>query len=423
LGSDLTPETANLDSSSTFELTLTGMAHGGSAVGRHEGRAIFVPYGIPGERILARITQDKGRFAYAEQVEVLEASPARVVPRCKHFGACGGCHWQHIDYGGQLEFKRQVVADQMRRLGGLPDAAVHPTIPSPDPWAYRSHVTFHVTADGRLGFVGLDDRTVIPIEECHIVRGEVLEPLFLDPSPTLPASREGGENATRLSEWSNKFKPNERVRVQVGTGGELLLAAGTSEEFFSRILAGPGVVHYRINTRVFQVSAGSFFQVNLPQAEMLVKLALERLDLTGSERVLDLYSGVGLFTAFLADAAAHVTAVESFSPAVRDAEINLAEVDNVDLIEGAVEDVLPELDGMYDAALLDPPRAGMDAKALDALVKIAPAKIVYVSCDPATLARDAKRLFTAGYRLIDVQPVDMFPQTYHIESVAAFVKP
>jgi 23S rRNA (uracil1939-C5)-methyltransferase len=385
-----------------IELTLTNMAHGGSAVGRHDGRAIFVAYGIPGERVRAEITQDKGRFAFAEVVEVLEPAPIRVTPRCKHFGVCGGCHWQHMDYAAQLAFKQSVVADQMRRLGGLPDAVVHPTIPSPDVWAYRSHVTYHVTSEGQLGFVGLDDRSVIPIEECHIVRGALLNPL----APS-----------------SLNFAPGERIRVQVGSDDdEPLIAAGQGEEIFQRILTSHESVHYTVQGRTFQVSAGSFFQVNLAQAETLVRLALERLNLTGKERLLDLYSGVGLFTAFLAEGTRHVTAVESFPLAVKDAEVNLAAIDNIDLIEGAVEDVLAALGRGYDAALLDPPRAGMDAKALKALIKIAPQKIVYVSCDPATLARDAKQFVAAGYHLIDVQPVDMFPQTYHIEAVAHFEK-
>src|SRR5258708_26207440 len=130
-----------------FELELVAMAHGGSALGRHEGRTIFVPYAIPGERIIARITQDKGRFAYAEGVTLLEPSEARVQPRCPHFGPgkCGGCQWQHIDYAAQLEFKRQVAVDQLARIGGFRDLTVHAPIASPDPWAYRSHVTLHVT--------------------------------------------------------------------------------------------------------------------------------------------------------------------------------------------------------------------------------------------------------------------------------------
>lgn len=376
-----------------FELELTGMAHGGSAVGRHDGRAVFVPYAIPGERVTARITQDKGRFANAEALDVLEASESRITPRCPHFGRCGGCHWQHMDYPAQLEFKRQVVADQLARIGGFREAIVHPTIPSPDPWNYRSHITFHVTDDGRLGFVATDNQTVIPIEECHIVRPELVEVFGVMKA--------------------QPFTPGERIRLQVGTHGSERMTADSDGP-----LADLEAVHYAIKGRAFRVSAGSFFQVNLPQATALVDLVLDRLALRGTERVLDLYSGVGLFTAFLAERAAHVTAIESYPPAVEDAHLNLAPFANIELLEGAVETVLRRLKGRYDAAVTDPPRTGMDSAALDALVKRAPAKIVYVSCDPATLARDAKRLASSGYRLLDAQPVDMFPQTYHIETVA-----
>ncbi len=375
-----------------LELELTAMAHGGSALGRHDGRAIFVPYAIPGERITAHITQEKERFATAEVIAVLDASPMRVTPRCLHFGQCGGCQWQHMDYAAQLAFKQQVVADQMRRIGGFQDAAVYPTIPSPDPWDYRTHISVHVTADGRPGFVATDDRTVIPIHECHIIRPELRE--MLD-------SFSGEERGA-----------GGRIRVQVGTDGdERLIASDNTND---------GKVHYSIKNQKFQVTGGSFFQVNLKQAETLVDLVLNKLALIGKERVLDLYSGVGLFTAFLTQRASKVTAVESYPLAVRDAVINLDDTSNVELVEGAVEQVLPRLKGRFDAAVIDPPRAGMERKALDALVKRSPKKIVYVSCDPATLARDAKRLVESNYRLLDVQPVDMFPQTYHIEAVATF---
>lgn len=405
-----------------FELELTGMAHGGSALGRHEGRTIFVPYAIPGERITARIVQDKGRFARAQGVTLLDPSEARVTPRCPHFGPgrCGGCQWQHIDYAAQLEFKQQVVIDQMERIGGFRDVIVHPTLPSPDPWQYRSHVTFHVTEDGRLGFVATDDEHVIPIEECHIIRPELLDLFY----------------ALDLSEISNLT----RVRLQVGTEPEermILISTADNappeietdvpasisllfEDDQPMSLIGSSHVHYTIKGRVLQVTAGGFFQVNLPQAETLVNLVLDRLNLQGGESVLDLYAGVGLVTAFLAERAGLVTSVESYSPAVADADANLADFDNVELIEGSVEDVLPELQGPFEAAVLDPPRTGMETSALDALMALAPRKIVYVSCDPATLARDAKRMAAKGYQLRDVQPVDMFPQTFHIEAVAAF---
>ena len=179
-------------------------------------------------------------------------------------------------------------------------------------------------------------------------------------------------------------------------------------------------VHYTIKNRTFRCSAGSFFQVNLAQAEKLVDLILERLNLKGHEHILDLYSGVGLFTAFLASQAKQVSAVELFPPAVEDAQVNLDDYTNIELYVGKIESVLPRLDHNYEAAVVDPPRTGMDTPALDALIDLQPRQIVYVSCDPATLARDAKRLTASGYILRDVQPVDMFPQTYHIECVAHF---
>ncbi|MCS6871211.1 MAG: 23S rRNA (uracil(1939)-C(5))-methyltransferase RlmD [Anaerolineae bacterium] len=419
-------ETHAEQSDDLVELELTTMAHGGSAIGRYEGRAIFVPYAIPGERILARITQDKGRFAYAEGVTLLEASEARVLPRCPHFGPkrCGGCHWQHIDYDAQLLFKQQIVADQLTRIGGIAEPPVLPTIPSPNPWQYRTHVTLHVTPDGQIGFVGTDDQQIVPIQECHIIRPELQDLL------------------ERLDLQMLDGNILSRVRLQVGTeSDDRLIALSTvddmppaieldlplsvsflSEDEYPQALIGTGKVHYTIKGRTFQVTAGSFFQVNLPIAEQLVDLVLEYLALQGTENVLDLYSGVGFFTAFLAERAATVTAIEGSPTAVDDADANLHDLTNVTLIEGLVEDVLPELEERFDAVVLDPPRSGMEASALDALSALAPAKIVYVSCDPATLARDAKRLLAKGYTLQVVQPLDMFPQTYHIECLAVLVR-
>ncbi len=409
-----------------FELELTAMAHGGSAIGRHEGRAIFVPYALPGERITARIVQDKGRFAYAEGLTLLEPAESRIYPRCPHFGPkrCGGCHWQHMDYTAQLAFKRQIVIDQLTRIGKIETPLVHPTLASPQEWEYRSHITLHVSPDGRLGFVGTDDQTILPIDECHIMRPELLD-LFesfqidLETNPNLDRVRfqVGSDPEDRLIALSTRDDELPFIELEVPASVSFL-----SADEFPEALIGVGNVHYTVHQKTFRVTAGSFFQVNLPQAAALVELALARLDLKGHERVLDLYSGVGLFTAFLAERASLVTAVESFEPAVDDADHNLTPYDNVDLVEGPVEEVLESLDERFDAAIVDPPRSGMEGVALDGLVACAPSRIVYVSCDPATLARDAKRLSVHGYNLIEVQPVDMFPQTYHIESVALFQK-
>ncbi len=390
--------------SAIIEIDLTGMAYGGAAVGRHEGRAVFVTGGISGERVRARIRQDKGRFALAEVVEVLTPSPARVEPRCGHVGQCGGCQWQHIDYGAQLTFKQQIVADQLARIGGLKEALVLPTIPSDPPWAYRSHVTFHPTRDGKLGFVGVDDRQVIAIRECPISRPALLK---------LTINRQDAKDA--------KWKPDDRVRVQVGSeASEWLVAVSAREDAPARVIAGAEVVHYSVKGKTFRVAGGSFFQVNLTQAAVLVDQVMAWLEPVAGGSALDLYSGVGLFTAFLAERFESVVGVESFAPAVEDARFNLTGQANAAFEVGSVETVLGGLSGPFRAAVVDPPRAGMAPAALDALIAQQPARIAYVSCDPSTLARDAKRLVGAGYRLAQVQPVDMFPQTYHIEAVAWF---
>ena len=401
-------------------LELTGMAHGGSAIGRHEGRAIFVPYGIPGEQVRVRIVQDKGRFAIAEVVEVLRPSPDRVSSPCQYFGAgrCGGCQFQAIDYPKQLLLKQQIVRDQLARLGGLPDVPVHPTLPSPLPYEYRSHATFHVAPGGQLGFVKTDHRSVLPIDDCLLL------------SPALRKSLKDVH--------SRRFTPGSRIRLQAGGEQQALqfemgtLMDDVTEPVPDKPTRRPAqpqdpklpqeAVYYEVRGRTFRCSAGSFFQVNVVQAEKLVELVLERLSLRGGEHLLDLYSGVGLFSAFLANWAASVTGVELFAPAVNDARANLSDYANIDLYVGKIETVLGSLPLNYDAAVVDPPRAGMDTPALDSLIRIQPRQIVYVSCDPATLARDAKRLTAAGYHLQDVQPVDMFPQTYHIECVAHFTR-
>jgi 23S rRNA (uracil1939-C5)-methyltransferase len=405
-----------------FDLEITGMAHGGNAIGRLQGRTIFVPYALPGERITARLTQDRGRFAYAEAIGLKgKPSTERAEPPCPHFGPgkCGGCHWQHIKYDAQLRFKEQIVRDQLQRLGGVVNPIVYPAIPSPDPWHYRSHVTFSVADNGKLGFIGTDNEKVVPVEDCLIMRPELSE-LFHEVEFDLPTLA--------------------RVRMQVGSeSADVLLALTTSDDQPPGLevdirasvnflpsdnvpinLVGSTHVRYTIKHRTFRVTAGGFFQVNIPQAEKLVELVLDRLNLQGDESVLDLYSGVGLFTAFLAERASLVTSVESYPPAVTDADENLADLENVELIEGSVEDVLGALDGPFDAVVVDPPRQGLEGVALDSIVRHHPKIIVYVSCDPATLARDTKRFATHGYYLRNVQPVDMFPQTYHIEAVAVF---
>lgn len=401
----------------TFELELTGMAHGGSALGRYAERVIFVPYVIPGERVIARITQDKGRFAHAEVLEIVEPSPARVEPPCPHFGQCGGCHWQHIAYEQQPTYKRDVVIDQFKRIGQFENPTVLPTIPAPNPWNYRAYATFTVTGEGQLGFYSDDNSAVIPIEVCHILNPalqDLLEQIDLGaPEITRVKFQVGSDPDDRMIviETEDDLAPEIEVDFPVSINLRL------SDNEPVNLIGSPQVI-YHIFDRDFCVTAGGFFQVNPPVAEILVEGVLERLALQGDETVLDLYSGVGLFTAFIAERAGLVLSVESYPPAVTDADVNLADLENVELVEGSVEDVLNDLEGPFDAVVVDPPRTGLSPQVVDGLARLAPPLIVYVSCDPATLARDARRLCNQSYWLVDTQPVDMFPQTFHIECIA-----
>jgi 23S rRNA (uracil1939-C5)-methyltransferase len=401
------------------------MAHGGAALGRHEGKVVFVPYAVPGEKALVEIVEDKGRYARGRLVEVLSPSAQRVLPPCPHFGSqapavavgCGGCHWQHIAYEAQLEFKQRIVQDQLARIGRFEGVPVKPVTASPEPWCYRNHVQFTLDEHGRLGFKEAESQRVVPIEECHIMHPfleEVFYALDLDlPELERLSLRCGIHTGQRMAVFETSEDEPFELEVDLPVACVFLLSDGRTatligQEYISEILAG----------QEYRISANSFFQVNTPQAEELVRLVRDYLAPTGNEVLLDAYCGVGVFGLSLAGEVGQVIGLEESPSAVADARFNAGPADNVEFIEGRVEEVLPSLGTPVDLAVLDPPRQGCASEALTALAGLTPARMVYVSCDPATLARDTRRLIQAGYQLVEVQPVDMFPQTYHIENVA-----
>jgi 23S rRNA (uracil1939-C5)-methyltransferase len=420
-----------------FDLLITGLTHAGEGIGRHEGLAVFVPYALLGESVRVELVEQKKRFARARLLEVLTPAPERRVPRCPHHfqlappegfdsntpsTACGGCQLQHLDYAAQLAFKQRTVAEQLSRIGGLAEPMVRPTLPSPADYYYRNHAQFSPTPDGRLGFWSADSRRVVAIRECHQIEpplAELFHHITVEPEQAAglerASLRAGAEGETLVVLETPDEAPE--VELDLPVDAALLRPDGTS-----LALAGRDFLIYEIRGRAFRVSAGSFFQVNTAVAERLVEVAVEALALRGGEAVLDLYCGVGLFSAFVAPTAGRLVGVEAFAPAVADAAFNLDEFDHIELYEAAVEDALPALEGRFDAALLDPPRAGATPEALDALLSAGVARIVYISCDPATLARDARRLVGGGYRLDWAQPLDMFPQTFHVECVAVFTR-
>jgi 23S rRNA (uracil1939-C5)-methyltransferase len=405
-----------------IELELTAMAHGGSALGRHEGRVIFVPYAIPGEVVRVRLTEEHTRWARADLVEVLRPSPHRVEPPCPYFGPdqCGGCQFQHIDYDGQVRFKQEVVADQLARIGKL-EVAVEEAIGAAQPWDYRNNVQFHVTDEGYLGFLTADTNNIIPVEDCLII-DPLLDEMWTAFDMHWPeiyrlSLRCGSATGERMAIFELDEYQDFDIEVDFPVSCILMMPDGEAVV----LMGGTSLVEY-VAGRDYRISAGSFFQVNTGGAGALVALVREALEPRRGDTLLDLYCGVGLFGLALAGEVGRVLGVESDPSAAADFVVNAADLDNVELLEGKAQQVLGSVEGPVDLVILDPPRAGAGERALGEVARLGPRRIAYVSCEPATLARDARHLVDAGYGLEVVQPLDMFPQTFHVESVNLFVR-
>ena len=405
-----------------IRLELSGMAHGGEALGRHEGKVYFVPFGIPGEAVEIEVTEDHGSYARGRIRQILTPSPERVPPPCPHFGACGGCHLQHIAYEAQLRYKTEIVRDQLRRIGRIENPPVRSAVPSPDPYGYRNHLQFSVASDGRLGFQAMRSHQVVPIVRCwiaHPMLQELYEALDIE---GLPLRRLTLRCGVRTGDRMVIFETEGDEPPALETDLRVSLVLLTRKEKAIPLI-GLDYLTEEVGGVRFRISAPSFFQTHTAVAEALVRQVVEWADLHGTEAVLDAYCGVGLFTAHLAPRARRVVGVEAHPAAAADARHNLAAFPHVEILSGTVEAVVPSLKEPFDVVVVDPPRAGCSREALEALLARSPRRWIYVSCDPATLARDARRLLDAGYQLVAVQPFDMFPQTYHIEAVALFVRP
>ncbi|MFM8321966.1 MAG: class I SAM-dependent RNA methyltransferase [Chloroflexota bacterium] len=412
-------------------IELKSLAYGGDAVGRlPDGRAAFVPLALPGETVLADVVEERRGFARLALVEVLQPSPQRVQPRCRHFGDCGGCHYQHLPYPDQLAAKSAILRDQLARIAGIAEPPLQPIVASPEPYYYRNHVQFHLDEQGRLGYHRLRSNATLAIQECHLPEAALngLWPqLDFEALPELEriGLRLGAGDEVLLTLESQALEAPELSVEDLPLSVVHLSPAG------ALVMAGSPALVIEVLGRPFRVSAGAFFQVNTPMAEAMVEHLLEHLPrfatLGPQTTLLDVYCGVGLFSAFLASRVGRLIGVEVSPAACEDFAVNLDEFDNVALYEAPAEMALPALPARPAGAepsvvLVDPPREGLDRRALDAIVGLEPAVIAYVSCDPATLARDAARLAAQGYRLAQVTPFDLFPQTYHIESISFFKK-
>jgi len=416
-------------SNETSELTIniSAMSNGPDAIGHTtQGHTVFVPYALPGETVRVQVTKDKKRLKWAKLVEVIAAQDTRIEPRCVHYGTCGGCHLQHASYTAQLQLKRDIVADQLQRIGGLQSPPVADTLPAPDAWHYRNHLQLAQNPAGQLGRRALRSEQVIPLQECPIIAPPLLDlyrQLDFEPLPNV-----------------------EHIDLWLGTENDIMLVLATragsppaleidlpisvvSLDHTNNIvvLAGDDHLIQTVHARPFRISAGSRFPANAAQIGTLVDQVVTALDLQSDEIVFDLFCATGLFSAFIAPHVSRVLAFEDNERAVEDAVVNLDEFDNIALYVGPIAETLPRVDAQPDKLLLAPPHTGAGKAVIQAVLDrlaaadAAPPRIVYASSEPVTLARDTAQLVAGGYRLTHVQPIDLYPQDHHIDTVATFV--
>ncbi len=443
-----TPSSARPARGAEIDLDVESLAHGGNGVARLDGYVVFVAGAIPGDRVRAQVTKSKRAYAEARAVEVLEPSPERIEPVADHPGA----PWQVLPYERQLEVKHEQVGDALERIGRLEGFDLEPIVGAAETWRYRNKLeySFGTGDDGELvcGFhaPGRFDR-ILALEDCKLAseRGNAVR------EQVLAWCRERG-----LSAWDRREqrgllrnlvvregRRTGQIQVRLVTSpgeipaGELADAVDCEGLFWTRtaglgestrggetvLLSGAPQMHERLGDLNFLISPEAFFQTNTEMAEVLYGVAAERAGLRGHERVFDLYCGIGTIGLSLAARAREVAGVEIVEEAVADAIENarLNEITNASFYAGDIRLAMRDLveqEGRPDVCVIDPPRAGLSAKVVRRVIEAGPERIVYVSCNPTTLAPNAAQLVEAGWRLRSVRPVDLFPQTPHIECVA-----
>lgn len=439
-----------------YSIDIVGLGHSGEGVGRVEDFTVFVPRALPGENVRARITEVKKSYARGQLEEVMQPAPHRTIPRCSLFDRCGGCQLQHLDYPGQLAAKRQAVIDAVTRIGKLTEVVVHPVIGAEDPWFYRNKMQFpvgEVRGQVAVGCYAQGTHDIINTDRCFI-QHEVNNTIACEVKELLTSlgirayeehtgkgivrhvlGRVGtasGEVMVILVIATDELPQRDRIvaRLRESIPGLVSIVQNINPKRTNVILGnrnrtlwGRDTITDRLGEFTFHISPHSFFQVNTVQAGVLYDKAVEYAGLTGKATVIDAYCGTGTITLFLARQAARVYGIEVVAPAVEDARRNARDngVSNTEFLVGDAVEVMPKLyaQGIRPhAVVVDPPRAGCEPRVLETFVKMQPERIVYVSCNPASLARDLALLAENGYPAREIQPVDMFPHTHHVECVA-----
>ncbi len=429
-------------------IKIHGLGSSGEGVGKLDGLTVFVEGALPGEEVLAEIETRKKNYAVARLVEVVKSSAERVEPFCPLYKDCGGCQLQHLSYPAQLKWKRQQVVDAVERIGKLGGVEVFDTLGMENPLRYRNKMQFPVGKNLQIGCYARGSHKIIDAPACMIQN--------VGNDKILAAVRNVAKKFN-LQPYDEDTRKGflRHVMGRVGSDGELMIVLVTATKNFpneknfvralrnelpevtsiqqnvqtfhnnvilgrdTKVLFGKPTIHDKIGGLSFNISARSFFQVNTAQAEVLYKTARDFAELRGHESVIDAYCGTGTISLFVAKKARKVIGVEVVSSAIADAKKNAREnnIRNAEFIVGDVVKVLPKI-SEADVVTVDPPRAGCDKKVLETFATMRPDKIIYVSCNPATLARDLNILDALGYLTKKIQPVDMFPFTSHVESVA-----
>lgn len=439
-----------------YDIEIENLSSNGQGIGRIDGYTLFVEGALPNERVRVEITKTNKNYGFAKLLQVVEKSPARVSPICEHFGECGGCQLQHMDYSSQLEFKTQTVKDALTRIGKLTDIEVLPTIGMGFPTRYRNKAQLPVGMDDEgaiLGFFCRRSHDIVDMNTCliQVTANDEIGAIirnFIDKYNVSVYDENTHRGIIRHIVTKVGFSTGEILVVIVTNGDSLPHKEDLVDMLQEKIEGIVGIVQ-NINNRKtnvilgkdnvvlwgrdhiidtigeykFRISPLSFFQVNSVQTEVLYGKALTYAKLSGEETVFDVYCGIGTISLFLAKYAKKVYGIEIVEDAVEDAKKNakLNGIENVEFIAGEAERIVPDLMSRAirpDVVVLDPPRKGCDRGLLEVIAKAEPSRIVYVSCNPATLARDLGYLKEYGYVAHEAQPVDMFPYTNHVECIA-----
>jgi len=389
-------------SSALYEVTIERILPGGREIAHADGWTVMVALGAPGDRLVVRFDRVKGSVAFASIVEILEPSPLRVEPPCPYFGRCGGCDFQQLNYQAQLNAKVEIVRDCLRRLGGIESVPDFEITPAPHEWHYRARAQWQYDNEQkRLGYFEANSHRVCDVAECAVLTPELQSQL-----ERLRRKMSDGE-FPEDARYFRVIAGDEEVSVASARGGTVSKGAEARD------------VQRTINGETYRLNAESFFQTNIDLLPQLIDATLQ--DAQGKSAI-ELYSGVGLFTVPLARRFENVISIEDDADVTQFAQENLSHADlqNTEVVNADVGDWLDENAAALqnlDFLLLDPPRTGAESRVISGIITMKPQRISYVSCDPATLARDLKKLIAGGYSIQSMRAFDMFPQTHHVETV------